>query len=131
VTESLVSLHSLLRWLILASAILALFFLFRARGRDGWDHGAYFWCQAYAWLLGIQSILGVLLWVMEDRWHGGNTFLSWLHPAVMLVAVGIAHGGLAHAYRQKDDPAKMNRTAMLVVVGTLLLIAFTIPWLAH
>jgi hypothetical protein len=130
-TESLVSLHGVVRWLILASAILALLFLVRARGRGGWDHGAYFWCQAYAWLLGIQSILGVLLWVAQDRWQGGNTFLSFVHPATMLVAVGLAHGGLSHVYRQTDDPGKMNRIATLVVVGTLALIAFTIPWLAH
>ena len=130
-TESLVSLHALVRWLILVSAILSLVFLIRARTRGGWDYGAYFWCQAYAWLLGIQSILGVWLWVIEDRWHGGNAFLSWLHPAVMLVAVGVAHGGLSYAYRQREDVAKMNQVATIVVAGTLALIAFTIPWLAH
>jgi len=130
-TESLVSLHALVRWLILGTAILALGSLVRARTRGGWDHGAYFWCQAYAWLLGIQSILGVWLWVVEDRWHGEDAFLSWVHPAVMLVAVGTAHGGLSYAYRQRRDPARMNRVATIVVAGTLALIAFTIPWLAH
>ena len=121
------SLHVVVRWLILASAVASIVAILQARNRGGWNRTAHFWTQAYAWLLGIQSIIGIALWVSERRWHGGNTFLSFVHPAVMLVAVGIAHGGLAQAYRQ-PDPQVANRRALLVVVVTFVIVLVTIPW---
>lgn len=126
-TESLISLHMVVRWLILASAVAAIVAILLARGRGGWNRTAHFWTQAYAWLLGIQSIIGIGLWIGERRWEGGNAFLSFIHPAVMLVAVAIAHGGLAQAYRQ-PDPQATNRRALVVVVLTFVIVLVTIPW---
>ena len=123
------SLHVVVRWLILAAAVASIVAILLARGRGGWNRTAHFWTQAYAWLLGIQSIIGIALWVSERRWEGGNTILSFVHPAVMLVAVGIAHGGLAQAYRQ-PDPQVANRRALLVVVVTFVIVLVTIPWSA-
>lgn len=121
------SLHVIVRWLILASAVASIVAILLVRSRGGWDRTAHFWTQAYAWLLGIQSIIGIVLWVSERRWEGGNTFLSFIHPAVMLIAVGIAHAGLAQAYRQRD-PQAANRRALLVVVVTFVIVLVTIPW---
>ena len=121
------SLHVVVRWLILAAAIAAIVAILLARARGGWDRTAHFWTQAYAWLLGIQSIIGTVLWVDERRWEGGDTFLSFIHPAVMLVAVGIAHGGLAQAYRQ-SEPQITNRRALTVVLVTFVIVLVTIPW---
>jgi hypothetical protein len=127
VSESLVSLHVIVRWLILGSAAAGIAAILLARRRGGWDRTAHFWTQVYAWLLGLQSVIGIVLWVDERRWEGGDTFLSFIHPAVMLVAVGVAHGGLAHAYRQQD-PQETNRRALTIVVITSVIVLVTIPW---
>ena len=126
--ESLVRLHTLVRWLILASAVVSVVAILLARRREGWTRTTQFWAQAYAWLMGAQSIIGVVLWIAAERWTGGNTFLSFIHPAVMLVAVGLAHGGLAHAYRQQD-PHRTNTIALLTIAGTFAIVLLTIPWL--
>lgn len=127
VAEAFVTLHVIVRWLILASALIAVALILLARRRDWWNRTTFFWAQAYAWLMGLQSIIGVLLWLSERRWEGGNAFLSFIHPAVMLVAVGIAHGGLSHAYRQ-SDPRTINRQALWVIVLTFVIVLVTIPW---
>jgi hypothetical protein len=45
----------------------------------------------------------------------------------MLLAVGIAHGGLAQAYRQQDAQVA-NRRALAVIVVTFVIVLVTIPW---
>jgi len=127
VTESLVSLHVIVRWVVLASALAAIVAILLARGRGGWNPTAHFWTQAYAWILGLQSAIGIVLWVSQRRWEGGDTFLSFIHPAVMLAMVGVAHGGLAQAYRLKD-PLVANTRALLVVAVTFAIVLVTIPW---
>jgi len=129
VSQSLVSLHVVVRWVVLASAVAAIVAIVVAKGRGGWDPSAHFWTQAYAWLLGIQSAIGIVLWVGQERWEGGDAFLSYIHPAVMLAMVGVAHGGLAHAYRSRD-PRAANRRALVVVSATLVIVLVTIPWFA-
>jgi len=125
--ESLVRLHVLVRWLILASALIAVVVLLLARRREGWSRTTYFWAHAYAWLMGVQSVIGVVLWITAERWTGGDAFLSFIHPAVMLAAVGLAHFGLAHAYREQD-PGRANGLALLTISGTFAIVLVTIPW---
>ena len=127
--ESLVRLHVVVRWLILASALVAVVTILLARRQKGWNRSSHFWAQAYAVLMGAQSVIGVVLWFAADRWQDQDAFLSFVHPAVMLVAVGLCHGGLALAYRQ-DDLRRTNGLALLSVAGTFAIILVTIPWFA-
>ncbi|MGE5461638.1 MAG: hypothetical protein ACM3WR_13605, partial [Solirubrobacterales bacterium] len=76
---------------------------------------------------GAQSVIGVALWYPDDRCRGQDPFLSWVHPAVMLQAVGLCHAGLAYAYR-RDDLRRTNRLALTSVVGTFAMVLVTIPW---
>jgi hypothetical protein len=129
-TADLVTFHAVLRWLVLASAAVALVVLLLARSRGGWSPPATFWCQAYAYAIGVQSVLGMLIWLLERRWTGGSTFFTWIHPMAMLAAVAIAHGGLAHAYRQ-GVAARTNRIATASVAGSFAVVLLAVPWLAH
>jgi hypothetical protein len=130
VTEDLVTFHNVLRWLVVVAAVGALVVLFRARRAGGWTHPAYFWCQAYAYAMGVQSILGISIWLIERRWEGGPAFFTWVHPAAMFVAVALAHGGLAQAYRT-NDPPRVNRIATASVGASLALVILAIPWFAR
>ena len=125
--ESLVRLHVAVRWLILASALVAVVTILLARRRQGWNRTSHFWAQAYAGLMGAQSVIGVVLWFAAERWQGQDGFLSFVHPAVMLVAVGLCNGGLAFAYRQ-EDLRRTNQLALLSVAGTFAIVLVTIPW---
>lgn len=125
--DSLTQLHTLVRWLILGSALGATAAIVLALRGPGWNQASHFGAQAYAVLMGAQSVIGVVLWVAAERWRGQDAFLSFVHPAVMLAAVGLCHAGLALAYRQ-HDLRRTNRLALASVAGTFVIVLVTIPW---
>jgi hypothetical protein len=128
-TDFLVTLHGIIRWLILVAALVALYALFAARREGGWTALARNSSQAYAILLSLQVVVGVTIWILQKRWDGTEPFLSWIHPAAMLVAIGLAHGMLGRARRSVDEMQK-NRFALIGVVGSLVVLVLAIPWFA-
>jgi hypothetical protein len=128
-SDTLVTIHGVIRTLILIAAIVALYAIFAARKEGGWTKLLNTSTQIYAWLLGLQVLLGLWIWIAQERWTGDEPFLSWIHPLAMLVAVGVAHGFLGRARREDDDRQK-NRLALTAVAGSLVIIVFAIPWFA-
>jgi len=128
-TDTLVNIHGVLRWLILLAALVALYALVAARKEGGWSNLVRTSTQIYAGLLSLQVLLGLWIWVAQKRWTGGEVFLSWIHPIAMVVAVGIAHGFLGRARREADAQTK-NRLALTAVLGSLAVLVLAIPWFA-
>ena len=128
-TDTIVTIHGVVRTLILIAAVVSVYAIVAARRQGGWTKLAGTATQIYAGLLGLQAILGVWIWVAQDRWTGDDTFLSWIHPIAMIVAIGIAHGFLGRARRQADADRK-NRLALIAVLGSLVVLIFAIPWFA-
>lgn len=128
-TDTLVNIHGVLRWLILLAALVALYALVAARKEGGWSSLVRTSTQIYAGLLSLQVLLGLWIWVAQKRWTGGEVFLSWIHPIAMVVAVGIAHGFLGRARREADAQTK-NRLALTAVLGSLVVLVLAIPWFA-
>ena len=69
----------------------------------------------------VQVLLGLVLWLMQQRWTGVDALRSWEHPATMLLAVLAAHFGTMRVRKTADDAAKF-RTALLwfLISGALL-----------
>jgi hypothetical protein len=42
-------------------------------------------------VLDIQLLLGVILWILQQRWNATSPLASWEHPVTMLIAVAISH----------------------------------------
>lgn len=118
----MVLVHSLVRWLVLLAALGALVGYARALGRSGFDALAERLGSIYAAVIGVQLLIGVVLWVIEGRWELDNVFLSIIHPVLMLLATGIASAGAARARR--------TRSAVTGLVGvglSLALVVLAIP----
>lgn len=118
----MVLLHSLMRWLVLIAAIAAIAGYARARGRSGFDALAERLGSLYAAAIGIQLVIGVVLWVIEGRWSGTNVFLSFIHPVMMLVATGVASAGVARARRTKSATV-----GLIAVLLSLVILIVAIP----
>lgn len=119
----MVELHSGLRWLVLLGAIAALAGYGRAMARKTLDDLAERLGMIYGALLGLQFLVGVILWIMESRWDGENVFLSFIHPVLMILAIGAASAGTARARRTR------NATVGLIAVAvSLVIILAAIPW---
>lgn len=122
----LVGVHSLLRWVVLLVATIAL-----VRGLVGWLGGGA-WTEldrgltrAAGGIISLQVLLGIVIWVVERRW-GDGLFLGVVHPLVMLGALGIVQVGSARIKRASDGPAK-HRTLALSLLLALVLITAAIP----
>jgi hypothetical protein len=118
----LVTIHSLLRWLVLLAAVGALVGYGRAL-RSGPDAVAERLGSLYAAMIGIQVLLGILLWLIEGRWDMDNVFFSAIHPVIMLLATGVASAGVARARRTASAV-----TGLVAVGVSLALVLLGIPW---
>lgn len=118
----MVLVHSLMRWVVLLAAIAAAVGYGRARGRSGFDGLTERLGTLYAATIGIQLLLGVVLWVIEGRWSGGNVFLSFIHPVMMLAATAIASAGVARARRNHSAT-----TGLIAVLASVVIVVLAVP----
>jgi hypothetical protein len=130
--------HSLLRWLVLVAGIWAV-----ARAAAGLAAGRA-WTGAdvtpgrvFAIAFDVQLVVGLLLWgvlspfVASGLANMGATMKSadlryWVveHPLPMIVALALAHVGLARAKR----PSATHRSALIFFGVALVLTILSTPW---
>jgi hypothetical protein len=126
--DLLVNIHSVFRWVVLLTAVLAIAIaVMSARGTRRWgvlgDRSSLFFTIA----MDVQFLIGLLVWVTEQRWQG-DVGLGWLHPLAMLVAVALAHVGRARADVGRDATSTdKGRQAALFFTASLLVILVAIP----
>lgn len=112
----MVEVHSILRWVVIGAALVAFVALVGRRRVGRWEKPPGVAESLYAYLLGLQALVGLWLWLTGTRWTGEDPFLSWIHPAAMIAATAVAHIGLA---RTKKAAAARRRSTVLL--GTYLL----------
>lgn len=122
----LVGLHSLWRWVVLIVLVVAF-----VRGLIGWLRGGD-WTSGDRTLallattaIDIQVVLGLLVYGIGQHWQSG-AFIAYIHPAIMIVALVIAHIASARAKRAATPIAK-HRTLAIGLFLTLFLISAAIP----
>jgi CDP-diglyceride synthetase len=118
----MVTLHSLLRWLVLLSAVVALIGYGRALARSRLDDLATRLGSIYAIVLGVQFLAGLVLWFEQARWNGEDVFRSFIHPTLMITAIGTASAGTARARRTGNA-----MIGLVAVVVSLVIIVLAIP----
>jgi hypothetical protein len=126
--DTLVDVHGLLRWVVLAAAVAAL-----AVGLMGWigsgtsEKLGRQVMLAYAVVLDVQVLVGAVIWVAERRWAGGGRLFQLEHPIIMLLALAIAHVAAARA-RRSSAPIEAARVRTIGAAVSLGLILVGIPW---
>jgi hypothetical protein len=135
------TLHSILRWVVLIVAILAIIraitgLSFR-RGYTAMDNRVGLWFTLF---LDIQVLIGIILYFFLSpitmtalqNFAGamGNApvrFFAVEHSIMMLVAAGVAHMGRALARRATDAASKHRRTLIWFALA-ILIVLVSIPW---
>jgi len=102
------------------------------RGISGWARGGP-WTGTDRTLgllttsaIDIQVVLGLLLYGVTQAWKGQTTFIAYIHPLVMIVALAIIHIVNVRAKRL-DSPVARHRTFTVGLIVALLLITAAIP----
>jgi len=124
--ELLADIHSVFRWVVLFIAADALVFaILSATGSRPWDALPERFSFFFPLAMDIQAFIGLAVWVLGARWSG-DTFLGWIHPALMLGAVGLAHVGRSRSERA-DGPRAKGRQAVIFFALSLLVVLLAIP----
>ena len=124
--DILVDIHSVFRWVVLIVALAAIAFaVLAATGSRPWDRVAERFSFFFPLAMDIQAAIGLIVWALGSRWSG-DTFLGWIHPAMMLAAVGLAHVGHARSDRAEGSKAKGLQAAIYFDLS-LLLVLLAIP----
>jgi len=119
--EIVLAIHSIVRWVILLVAIVAVVKLglgWRRGGTfDGMDRGVV---AGYSGLLDLQMLLGLVLLFGDAIFQGeGFPMVRILHAIVMILAVVAGH--LPAMWRQSPNPVRYRNT-LGAIVGSLVLI---------
>ena len=137
---TLLGIHSLFRWLVLASLIFAIY-----RAYNGWiskrtfspfDNALRHWTATIAqiqlvlglWLYFISPIIDYFLHNYNDAVHQRETrFFGMEHSLMMLAAIVLITIGSMKAKRKQMDTEKFKTMAIWFSIG-LLIILISIPW---
>jgi cytochrome b561 len=138
--STVLSLHSLIRWFVLAGLLFAIF-----RAYSGWllkkrfsrlDNSVRRWTTAAThiqlvfglWLYFISPIIDYFLHNYKDAVHEREIrFFGMEHSFMMITAIVIITIGSAKAKRKKTDNEKFKTMAIWFTVG-LLIILTSVPW---
>lgn len=113
--------HSGWRYIVLLVIGLALLkFLIGWLGKQQWGKFDRILGIATPIVIDIQWLLGLILWIMQQRWLGGSALVSWEHPTTMTLALIAAHIGWSRAKRSTTDTAKYQAAFLGFLVAGLL-----------
>jgi hypothetical protein len=119
--DIVLAIHSIVRWIILLVAVVAIVKLglgwLRAGTYDSLDRGVV---MGYTGLLDLQVLLGFILLFGDDFLLGeGFPLVRILHAIVMILAVVTAHLGSGG---KLAPPVARYRRALVAIAGSLVLI---------
>lgn len=124
-TETLVTIHSIWRWLVLVGLAAAPIYGF-ARPADAppLDKTTGRPFSLALIILDIQVLIGLLVWLAGRGWEL-NVFLAWIHPVGMILALGLGHALVGRAI--KPGGSGSYRGAALGILGVLIIVGGLIP----
>lgn len=119
----LIQAHSGWRYLVILVVVLALLkFLVGWLGKQRWTGLDQRLGTITPIVIDIQWLLGILVWIMQQRWLGNNPLASWEHPTTMTLALIAVHIGWSRAKRTTGATDKF-RTAFVGFLIAGLLVA--------
>ena len=123
--ETLVTIHSIWRWLVLVGLIAALVYGFtRSSDTPPLDKSTGRPFSFALMILDIQILIGLLVWIAGSGWQL-NVFLAWIHPVGMILALGLGHVLVGRA--TKSGRTGGYRAAAFGLLGTLIIVGGLIP----
>ena len=135
------TLHNILRWVILIAALLTIIrSLNGLRFKRGWTESDNKVSMSYASLLDTQLLLGLVLYFVLSpvttaalqnfggaMSNSGVRFFLIEHTVMMVIAVIVAHVGRSLVKRAANAASKHRRNAIWMAVSLLIVLA-SIPW---
>ena len=114
--------HSGWRYIVIVVAVLAFLKLLLGLVTNGrWSRLDQSLGSALPIVLDIQLLLGLVLWIMEQRWNIPDPTRTWEHPVTMILVIAAAHITWSRV-KKSDTSATKYRTGVVgyAIAGILL-----------
>lgn len=119
-TETLVSIHRWSGYVVFLVVLVAVVIAFnRAKNAQEFEAGAF---SVTAILLDVQVTLGLILYGVGQYWSGDAPLVQYVHPVVMLAALGVAHAGLGGARKEQMAVDAHRKVGRMFAIATALLV---------
>ncbi len=69
----------------------------------------------------IQFVLGIILWIVDQRWSGADPLASWEHPVTMLIASALAHATSTRVKKAPTDASKFQTATLGYLIAGVVL----------
>ncbi|MEZ4867669.1 MAG: hypothetical protein R3C14_40460 [Caldilineaceae bacterium] len=114
--------HSGWRYLVILVLVAAIIkFLIGWLAKQHWSQLDQILGAATPIMIDIQWLLGLILWVLQQRWNGAVPLASWEHPFTMTLVLAISHVGWSRVKKSPNDRDKYRiGTVSFVIAGLLL-----------
>ncbi|MCB0122007.1 MAG: hypothetical protein KDE31_04590 [Caldilineaceae bacterium] len=120
-TQMLFYTHSGWRYIVLLVLIVAIVkLLIGLLGKQSWSKFDQILGVATPIVIDIQWLLGIVLWIMQQRWLGNDPLASWEHPVTMTLALAAAHIGWTRAKRAESSQAKFQAAFIGFLIAGIL-----------
>lgn len=114
--------HSGWRYIVILVIVVALLkLLIGLVAKQRWTRLDQIFGAATPIVIDIQWLLGIILWIVEQRWTGGDPLRSWEHPTTMTLVLIVAHVGWSRAKRAPHDSAKFRAAFIGFLIAALLI----------
>ena len=114
--QILVMAHSGIRYLVLLVGIIAVVHaLYGLMARAAWSSAANYVHLAWSWVVRINVLLGLILFVWGQAWNNIPA-IAMVHPLLMIIAVGLTEMFMARRKKATGD----RDTWRMFLAGTLL-----------
>ena len=71
----------------------------------------------------IGLLLGLLVWLFQERWTGADVLRSWRHPATMILAAASIHVGWVRAKAAPTPIGRFARCTIFFAIGSAIILA--------
>ena len=123
---TLVTIHSIWRWVLLLAAALAFVGAAAARGGGG-QTLAMRTGRFFTLAIDVQVLTGLILWLGTGAW-ASSAFFAFIHPLTMLLATAVAHIGYRRWQQAGGTAGARVPWLYLVSLGLLILGIPTYAW---
>jgi hypothetical protein len=71
-------------------------------------------------VIDIQFLLGLILWILQQRWNGLDPTASWEHPVTMIIASALAHATSTRVKKAPTDAAKFQTATIGYLIAGII-----------
>jgi hypothetical protein len=139
--DTLVTIHSIVRWLVVIAAVLALAAAYRGwSGKRAWGAFENTTGLAFTSLFDLQAAIGLIIFFFVSPITSGlfrnfnatiadpsGHYFTFEHMLPMLIALAVAHVGRSRSKKAATDKGKFRQAAIFFTIAVVIVLV-SIPW---